>query len=104
MKILLALKFFDLVWGNTVKYFFETLKNLFIHVSGNKTFFQYFLLKEVYIARIIMKKLHHYLNDFSLVRIIIEKKFTFSSVYNKMRLIKNSIFMHLRRKYFKIKF
>jgi hypothetical protein len=43
MKIFLALKFFGSVLGNTVKYFFETLKNIFIHVLDNKKFFQYFL-------------------------------------------------------------
>jgi hypothetical protein len=47
MKIFLALKFFGSVWGNLVKYFFETFKNLFIHALGNKNFFQYFFLKEV---------------------------------------------------------
>jgi hypothetical protein len=35
---------------------------------------------------------------------MLSKMFTFSSVYNKMRLMKNSIVMHLHRKYFKIKF
>jgi hypothetical protein len=45
MKIFLALKFFGSVLGNTVKYFFETLKNFFIHVLGNKIFSDIFYRK-----------------------------------------------------------
>ncbi len=45
MKIFLALKFFGSVLGNTVKYFFEILKNIFF-VLGNKNFFSIFFLLE----------------------------------------------------------
>ncbi len=65
MKILLALKIFGSVLGNTVKYFFEILKNFFIHVLGNKNFFQYFFFIEKGLNYTYNheKKLRHYLNS-----------------------------------------
>jgi hypothetical protein len=41
--IIFKKKIFGSVLGNTVKYFFETLKNFFIHVLGNKNFGKIFL-------------------------------------------------------------
>jgi hypothetical protein len=63
MKVLLALKLFGSMWGNTVKYYFETSRNLFIHVLGNKSFLQYFYIERGLNCTYNHEKLPHYLNS-----------------------------------------